>query len=245
MRNGRTTATALTAQAPLQWSRVRYDADDGPCTATLTLLHQGGMVQRDHYLVRATTEVAGRANVVGAGATVAYRMPRGSVNYAVQLVVHAQSQLVFLPGPLILCRDADVVQTIDVTISAGGRCVLSDVLVPGRLQRDERWCFRSYLSHLEVCDDEGRLLIADRYQIRPGSLILNGWEQQPVIGTLYLLGTVFVEKLSLVRDRLADSMTGVDHLPNGAGVLVRCLGDSATAVHGRLISAARVLTAIC
>src|SRR5262249_40293083 len=124
-------------------------------------------------------------------------------------------------------------------LAPGARLVLLDVLTPGRLARGELHRFRRYLSELEISDQSGRLLAAERADLVPGRLALNVpgmLRGSPVLGSLFLLGdTLDAERIAAQISASALEQAGATALPNGCGVLVRALGETASAVRAMLL----------
>jgi len=226
------------ARPPLQLSRARYDVEGQPGTVAFTLMHLGGILERDRYDLDITLGPEAAARITTAAATQVYRMPHGEASQDITLRLAAGSCLAWLPEPLILYAGARFAQTTRVELAPGARLGLLDVLVPGRLARGEVNQFEHYAARLDVCAPDGRCLVAERALLEPRrrNLATPGvFGRTPVLGSLYLLGdTIDAERWCAWIDRHAGDDLAGTILPNGSGLLVRTLGAAPSAVHARL-----------
>ena len=226
------------AQPPLQLSRVRYDDPACPETATLTLLHLGGVLAGDRVQMHVALEAGAGARIQMAAATQVLRMPDGCAAHKLEITLAEDSRLDWLAEPLILFGGARFSQQIHVTLGCGARLALMDILVPGRLARGECDAFERYETRLDVCDGGGRLLMAERGLLEPRrrALAVPGIRgSTPVVGSLYLLGDqIDATQLAAQLHILDDARLGVSELPNHSGVLVRLLDATPSAARERL-----------
>jgi urease accessory protein len=232
-------------QPPLQLSRARYDDPARPDEPALTLVHLGGILAGDHYDLRIALGDGAGARVTTAAATQVYRMPQGAATQSIQLQLSAGSRLEWLPAPTILFGGSRFTQTTSVTLGPAARLALLDVLVPGRLARGEVYQFDRYTTRLEVRDNAGRLLLAERALLEPRRHDLTApglLGATPVLGSLYILGnSVDAERNCIQIVQRAGRLSGLKIdlgtavLPNGCGMLVRALGTTASQVHAALL----------
>lgn len=234
------------ASPPVQLSRVRHDLPGRPHVAALTLLHLGGVLAGDRARLDVELGEGAAAQVEMAAATQVYATPSACAEHTLTLRLGAGSALAWLAQPLILFGGASFSACTHVVLAPGARLALLEVLVPGRLARGERYRFARYAAQLEVCDATGRCLVAERALLEPQRrpLAVPGLlGDTPVVGSLYLLGdTVPAERLARVAHD-ADEAAGAGVLPNGAGLLVRALGATGSAVRERLLGLWRMLDA--
>ena len=238
-------------QPPLQLSRARYDDPTRPDQPALTLVHLGGILAGDHYDLRIALGDSAAARITTAAATQVYRMPQGQAAQDIQLDLGPGSRLEWLPEPTILFGGARFSQAVSVTLGAGARLALLDVLVPGRLARGEAYQFDRYAARLDVCDAAGRLLLAERALLEPRRRDLSApgvFGATPVLGSLYILGDgVDAERDCALVTRRQGALDGrsIDLgaavLPNGCGMLVRALGTAPSQVRAALLKVWEVL----
>jgi urease accessory protein len=226
------------ARAPIQLSRARYDLPDQSDAAAFTLVHLGGILEGDRYDVQVELGPDASASITTAAATQVLRMPEGDARQDIALRLAPGSRLAWLPEPLILFAGARFTQTTRVELAPGARLALLDVLVPGRLARGEAYQFKRYESRLEVCDPGGRCLVAERATLEPrrcNPATAGMFGRTPVLGSLYLLGdTIDAERGCAWLSQRGDGALAAAILPNGAGLLVRTLGNAPSAVHATL-----------
>jgi urease accessory protein len=227
------------AVPPLQLSRLRYDDPAHPGRACLTMVHLGGVLSGDRC--RILVELADGADVAigGAAATQVYTMPAGAAAQETTLRLGPGSRLLWLPAPLILFAGARFRQELRAELAPGALLVALDVMAPGRLARGEVFQFARFESRLEVLDRAGACLAAERACIEPGRAdpaAAGLFGAAPVLGSLYLLGDGLDSEAicALAAPRCAGD-AGAAVLPNGCGVLIRALGQSASAVRARLL----------
>lgn len=231
------------AVPPLQLSRLRYDDPAHPGRANLTMVHLGGILAGDRSRINVEVGPGAEAAIVGAAATQVYCMPAGEASQEVRLRLGPGSRLIWLPQPLIMFAGAHFRLDQRVELAPGARLAMLDVFVPGRLAHGERFQFARFESQLEVCDQAGACLSAERARIEPGRFdpaTAGLFGATPVLGSLYLLGDgIDAEAICARAAQLGAGGAAV--LPNGCGVLVRALGHGASEVRGRLLAAWRAL----
>lgn len=130
---------------------------------TLILQTVSGAIQaEDALLQRIAVEAGAAAHVTTQGASMVYRAPTGlSASDAVELNVGAEGILEYLPEPRILFPDADLSQSLRLTVAASSIAVLSDGFVlhdPAGQGRP----FRRYVSDIELVRTDGNVMARDR-----------------------------------------------------------------------------------
>jgi urease accessory protein len=239
--DGATRPVSCLATPPFQLSRVRYDDPVEPGRAVFTLLHLGGVLAGDRGELRCALGAGTSARIRMAAATQVLSMPKADAAHTLDIRLGAGSRLEWLAEPLILFAAARFAQTTRVTLAAGARLALLDILVPGRLARGECFVFARFASRLEVQDETGRLLLAERALLEPARLPLSVpgvFGRSLVAGSLYLLGTDFdAEALAARLSSSGHEALAASVLPNACGVLVRAVGTSGSGVRQALLAA--------
>ena len=203
----------------------------------------GGVAQGDRHDVTIRAEADAVAHVSTQSSTKVQSM---DCNYAAAdatLSVGLDAHLDYVPEPTILHADARFCRETTLSLAAGATAVVSDVVVPGRLARDERFEFERYLSRVRVEGPDG-LLFTDATHLTPADADPTA---PGVLGEFTVYGTTFVvapaRDTATLSDRLhavvtdAEARAGATELPNGAGVAVRALGDRAETVQTTLHAA--------
>jgi urease accessory protein len=169
-------------------------------------------------------------------------------NFATQLLnlnVGDGAVLEYLPDPIVPFRGSRLYQRTEVTVAPESTAILGDVLLPGRVARDERHAYDFFCSETEARRPDGTLLFADTLRFSPlggddpRSIGLLGG--QDVVGTLLVLTRRIkpVEFVDLLRAALSDSdvLAGVSELPNACGISLRLLGSTSKTVRAAITSA--------
>ena len=196
----------------------------------------GGIAQGDRHDVTVTVETDAIAHVSTQSSTKVQSMDCNYAAAETTLSVGRDAHLDYVPEPTILHADARYCQDTSLSLAPGGTAVLSDVVVPGRLARGERFDFERYVSRVEVTGPDG-LLVADTTHLAPG-------ESDPtvpgVLGEFTVYGTTYVLAPDRDTAALSDAIhaavadgparAGASELPNSAGVSIRALGERSETV---------------
>jgi urease accessory protein len=152
------------------------------------------------------------------------------------LNVGAGAQLEFLPEPLILYKKSTLAQSTQVTLHPTAQLFLSELIVPGRLARQEIYQFHTFSSRLQVSSPAGELIFADAMHLEGNQ---NRFKQHPLFSALPVLAMIVavvpklnLEALSAVLDQFSVEdpsklVTGYSRLPNCNGLLIRGISDNA------------------
>jgi urease accessory protein len=196
----------------------------------------GGIAQGDRLDVTIDVETDAVAHVSTQSATKVQSMDRNYAAAETTLSVGAGGHLDYVPEPTILNADARYHESVQLELASGATAVVSDVVVPGRLARDERFDFERYLSSIHADGPEGTLF-ADTTHLTPGETAPTA---PGVLGEFAVYGTAFVvapdHDTAALSDRLhaavadAPAEAGATELPFDAGVVVRALGHGAEPV---------------
>lgn len=201
----------------------------------------GGVVQGDRRTVTVTARADAVAHVGTGGATRVKSMDRNYAATTTALSVGAGAHLDYVPEPTIVHEDARYHSECTLTLEEDATAVVADIVVPGRLARDEWFDFDRYYAELECYGPDGLLLTdtthhrPEEVPDRPGEL-----DEYAAYGTLYaLVPAVSADRLHQVaRDATdGDIQAGATCLPNDAGVVVRAVGNRAESVTDALHAA--------
>jgi urease accessory protein len=110
----------------------------------------GGVAQGDRHAVEIT---AGRDAVAHVSTQSSTKVQTMTCNYAAAdttLSIGTGGHLDYVPEPTILHADSRYSQELTVDLDPGATAVVSDVVVPGRLARGERFDFERYLSRVRA-----------------------------------------------------------------------------------------------
>jgi urease accessory protein len=249
--DGRTRLVRDIARVPFH---VSGTLDHGPHPDATTVCVQsptGGVGSGDRYAAAVVVREGGVAHVTTGSATKVLSMEAGYAAAETSLTVGADAHLDHVPEPTILHAGSRYAGDLTLTVDRDASAVLREVVVPGRLARGERFAFDRFRSRVRARRPDGSLLFEDATVLTPGDDTAVDSTAPGMLGEFAVVGTLFVVAPSAdavpLSDTLHDRATGVTAtdgstpvragataLPNGAGVLVRAVGDGATPVRRAL-----------
>lgn len=165
-------------------------------------------------------------------ATKIHPMPKqgskATVKY--QIVVDAEASLELVPEPIILYADSVLEQEIVVNLHSTARLFLSEIILPGRLAKQEYYDFNCYFNRLQVSDLAGKLLFVDAVRLLgKNNQFKNNrmFSSSPIMGNaIAVLPDIDLELLSarLENLKLSDRNqieVATTILPSNNGILIR------------------------
>lgn len=227
---GTTRAIREYVEVPFHLTRGLYHDPEPGLVTLCAQTPTGGVAQGDRHRTRIEAKSGAKAHVTAQSATKVQSMDRNYAALSVDLEVEGGAYLEYLPEPLILHEGARCLQTADVTLHEGGTLLFSDVVVPGRLARGERFAYDRYRSRLCVDAPDGTPLLRDDIDLAPDERSPESpgvLGEHAVVGSLYALGIDGTESLT---DTIHDGFDGEAHAgvtlaPDDQGVIVRALAD--------------------
>jgi len=187
-RAGQTALVESYSRPPLQVMRAIPDA--AGCLCVYLLSPTGGVVQGDRYSIHIDVGEGSHALFTTQSATKVYRMPENCAEQTIQIDVERGAIFEFVPDAAILFADADLRQSIEITLHPGALALVYEIIMPGRLARGEHLRFSRYVNRLTVRDEAG-LLLYDAADIEPARDNLNAigrLENYACWGSAYLVG---------------------------------------------------------
>jgi urease accessory protein len=161
---GQTILRESYSHAPLQVMRPIVDGCGG--LQIYMLSPTGGVVQGDNYDIKIVLDAGTQALITTIAANKVYRMPDGLARQTIRITVKRGALLEFVPDALILFKDAELEQDIQITLEDGAMCIFQDSVMGGRIARSEVLQFRRYFNRIEVSDEKG-LLLYDKADYQP------------------------------------------------------------------------------
>lgn len=247
---GVTHATREYVEVPSHLTRGLYHDPEPGLVTLCAQTPTGGVAQGDRHRIRIEAKPGAKAHITAQSATKIQSMERNYAGLSVDLDVGEGAYLEYLPEPLILHEGSRCLQTAEATLHEGGTLLFSDVVVPGRLARGERFAYDRYRSRLRIDSPDGTPLLCDSLDLAPA-------ERSPespgvlgefaVVGTLYALG---IEGPGAIADRIHDRLAGEVHAgvttaPDDRGVIVRVLGERRAPVTDSLRGARAAVREAC
>lgn len=229
---------------------MRAIPDGAGCLCVYLLSPTGGIVQDDCYSIDVTTGARTHVLFTTPSANRVYRMPTGSAEQHIRIIIDEGALLEFVPDATILFAEADFSQTIDITLKTGALLVLHDIVMPGRLARGECLQFRRYRSRL-IVRDEGGLLLYDSAVIEPSARPL---QQTGILegftcwGSFYIVGDLSFWNIDAPQfcQAHAGDMTGTGYqgglsVLHRSGLSARLLSQRLDAIYTRFADLRRAL----
>lgn len=195
-RAGHTALVENYSRPPLQVMRAIPDA--AGCLCVYLLSPTGGVVQGDRYSIHINVGEGTHALFTTQSATKVYRMPEGCAEQMVRVNVERGAIFEFVPDAAILFADADLRQSIEITLHPGAIALIYEIVMPGRLARGEHLRFRRYTNRLTVRDELGLLLYdtADIEPVRDDLSAIGILEGYACWGSAYLLGDLAAHNIN-------------------------------------------------
>lgn len=225
------------ATYPFRLSRAFYldERDSGRAYAYM-MNTSPGLLADDRQKIGVHLAEKARLHLTDQAATKVHSMPVNGMppQFTYDFNIAAAASLEFLPEPLILFANAELEQTTQITLHPTAQLCWSEIILPGRLARQEFYQFRSYFSRLQVKSPVGDLLFGD-------TMLLEGmanpfkdsflFVDRPVLATLIVvLPEVsldnLLQRIEQATGKLQSNLlTGNSRLPNCNGLIMRLMGD--------------------
>ncbi|GAB4210446.1 MAG: hypothetical protein OHK0012_00700 [Synechococcales cyanobacterium] len=144
----------------------------------------GGLLEGDEHHLSLTIGAHTQIEIRSQSAT---RFHPGSSQQHLTITLGEQSTLIWIPHPLIPGLDADIEQTVTVTMASGSRLAYAEIWTAGRIAMGEQWRFRRLHNRLTMTVD-GQLRVAEQMHLSHPPQFSSVLGDYPCWGSLYLLG---------------------------------------------------------
>ena len=168
-------------------------------------------------------------------ATKVHPMPNddsATVNY--QIIVDENADLELVPEPVILYKDSILEQNTIIKLHPTAKLFISEIILPGRIAKQEYYDFNYYSNRLQVSDLTGKLLFIDAMRLVGKQ---NPFKNNRLLASLPILGNAIailpnvdlkllstrLESLELVNCKNIEVATSV--LPSENGLVIRALSS--------------------
>ncbi len=188
-------------------------------------------------------------------ATKVHPMPEigkiAKVNY--QILLDANASLELVPEPIILYTDSVLEQKTIIKLHPTAKLFLSEIILPGRLAKNEYYDFNYYCNRLQVTDLEAQILFTDAIKLLGKG---NKFKHNKLFTSLPIMGNAIAilpdTDLTLLIPKLEDikSVDGknievaVTILPSNNGILIRALSQKTIELKKYFTSALNCIRAI-
>ena len=149
-----------------------------------------------------------------------------------KIIVNKNASLELVLEPIILYQDSALKQNTTIYIDHTARLFVSEIILPGRLARDEYYRFNYYLNRISLMDLDNNLLFTDATKLigKNNSFKDNNiFTSLPIIGSaITVLPNTHIDKLVdfIENEELANTYnleSAVTILPIKNGILIRAL----------------------
>lgn len=226
-------------QLPLYTFHPLYLDPQWPGMAFIYLLQSGeGIVQGDRYRLDLDCAPGTGVHITTQAATKIYRMEDNFATQIINLTAGAGAFVEYLPDPVLPFRDSRFYQRMILTVHPDASVITGEILLPGRVARDEMHAYSLYYTDIEARSPDGTLLFADRLKLDPSSASARSpglLGPYVVLAALYVITQQFptgtlVDRLHHCMAIQSEVLAGVSELPNNCGAIVRILGHTSVAV---------------
>ena len=188
-------------------------------------------------------------------ATKVHPMPEegriATVNY--QILVDADASLELVPEPIILYTDSVLEQKTTIRLHPTAKLFLSEIILPGRLAKNEYYDFNYYFNRLQVTDLDAKILFTDATRMMGQQ---NQFKHNKLFTSLPIIGNAIAvlpdtDLISLIT-KLEDIQSAdcqnievaVTILPSNNGILIRALGQKTIELKKYFLHALNCIRAI-
>jgi urease accessory protein len=239
----------LYTKVPLHAQRALYLEESLPSMAYMYIISpSGGILQGDRYRMDISLTEGAYAHITTQGATRVYRMER---NYATQIInidVGADSYFEFVPDQIIPYRNSRFYQTLRMRVHDKGTMLYSEMVVPGRVASGESFEYDICYMKAVGLNQDDQLRFTDIAILQPKEKNLNQlgiFNESTVVGSVYLLCPNTVVKsikddLNSILSHNTEVVSGASILPYNSGIIVRLLGDGASAIRAAIFEVVRI-----
>lgn len=228
---GRTVVADMRSQVPLTAQRAIYH--DGSDLAYLYIASvSGGVLQGDRYRMDITAKKDSQAHITTQGATRIYGMDSNSATQMINITLHENAYLEFIPDQIIPYKGSRFYQRLDMNVHDEATLIYSEILTPGRTAMGESFAYDICYLKTQAYNHNGESRFSDIASIEPQKMelasfgVLGGYA---VVASVYILtkkGYVgeLTEEINdiLRRDGI---FGGASQMRDGTGIMVRILDN--------------------
>lgn len=239
----------LYTKGPIHAQRALYLEESLPSMAYMYIMStSGGILQGDRYRMDIALSKGTSAHITTQGATRIYRMER---NYATQIInvdLEADSYFEFIPDQIIPYRQSRFYQTLKMRVHDSATMIYSEMVVPGRVASGESFEYDICYMKAVGLNQDDHLRFTDIAILEPKVKNLNQLgvlNERTVVGSVYLLcpNTAvksLKDELNSILSHNTEVVSGASILPYNSGIIVRLLGDGASALRAAIFEVVRI-----
>jgi urease accessory protein len=229
-RIGRTQLVHAECKAPLKIAKFFTRDDDSGALDVCVMDVSPGFFSGDAYDLQWHLERGARVLARTQSFQRAHQMPHGKATQSTRVSIAESALLHLAPQPLLLYRDAEFANSLDVEIACGGAFISSEIFCAGRVAHGEIFAFRRYENRVEVRYD-GALCFCAQNVFTPqkdASWRAAAWQNFTHCGTILAFGKNLNES---VLEEVRGVLREYSHIVGGASTLQNGIAVSALGNH--------------
>jgi urease accessory protein len=239
----------LYTKVPLFAQRALYLEESLPSMAYMYIMSpSGGILQGDRYRMDISLSNGAQAHITTQGATRVYRMEQNFATQIINIDLGPDAYFEFIPDQIIPYRNSRFYQTLKMRIHDSATMIYSEMIVPGRVASGESFEYDICYMKAVGSNQAGQLRFTDIAILEPKKRDINQLgvlNDRSVIGSVYLLCPSSVVKP--IKDEINSNLTsnndvlaGASVMPYNSGMIVRLLGDGASALRAAIFDIIRI-----
>jgi urease accessory protein len=239
----------LYTNGPLHAQRALYLEESLPSMAYMYVMStSGGILQGDRYRMDIALSKGACAHITTQGATRIYRMERNYATQVINVALGADSYFEFIPDQIIPYRNSRFYQTLKMRVHDSATMIYSEMVVPGRVASGESFEYDICYMKAVGLNQVDQLRFTDIAILEPRKRNLSQLgilSDHAVVGSVYLLCPTSAvksikEEINSTLSLNKDVMGGASIMPYNSGMIVRLLGDGASALRAAIFDVVRI-----
>lgn len=239
----------LYTKVPLYAQRALYLEESLPSMAYMYIMSpSGGILQGDRYRMDISLSNGAQAHITTQGATRVYRMDQNFATQIINIDLGPDAYFEFVPDQIIPYRNSRFYQTLKMRVHDSATMIYSEMIVPGRVASGESFEYDICYVKAVGSNQAGQLRFTDIAILEPKERDINQLgvlNNRSVVGSVYLLCPSRVVKpiINEINSTLTsnnDVLAGASVMPYSSGMIVRLLGDGASALRAAIFDIIRI-----
>lgn len=239
----------LYTKVPLYAQRALYLEESLPSMAYMYIMSpSGGILQGDRYRMDISLSNGAQAHITTQGATRVYRMDQNFATQIINIDLGPDAYFEFVPDQIIPYRNSRFYQTLKMRVHDSATMIYSEMIVPGRVASGESFEYDICYMKAVGSNQAGQLRFTDIAILEPKERDINQLgvlNNRSVVGSVYLLCPSPVVKpiINEINSTLTsnnDVLAGASVMPYSSGMIVRLLGDGASALRAAIFDIIRI-----
>lgn len=239
----------LYTKVPLHAQRALYLEESLPSMAYMYIITpSGGILQGDRYRMDISLSKGSQAHITTQGATRVYRMERNFATQIINIDLEPDTYFEFIPDQIIPYRNSRFYQTLKMRVHDSSTMIYSEMIVPGRVASGESFEYDICYMKAVGLNQEDQLRFTDIAILEPRKRNISQLgllNNRSVVGSVYLLCPNSVVKpikdeINSTLSNNSEVLAGASIMPYNSGMIIRLLGDGASALRAAIFDVVRI-----